>query len=130
MKPKKTENKRRGDIGERAAARYLRRRLYRIAERNWFYFHKEVDIIARRGDTLVICEVKTRSHDETSPYGPASRAVDTSKRHNLMVAAKAYAAKIGWKKSIRMDVIEVYLTNVGRKPRVCRIVHIKSAFTA
>ena len=132
MRPRITENKARGNLGERAAARYLRRRLYRILERNWFFYRKEIDIIARRGDTLVICEVKTRSHDELSPYGPASRAVDAQKRRNLLIAARGYAKKIGWKKSIRMDVIEVYLSNTKneKKPTVKRIVHIKSAFTA
>ena len=130
MKPHKTENRARGDLGERAAARYLRCRFYRILERNWFFYHKEIDIIARRGDMLVICEVKTRSHDENSPYGPASRAVDAQKRHNLLVAAKAYATRIGWKKSIRMDVIEVYLTKKKNRIKTSRIVHIKSAFTA
>ena len=132
MRPRITENKARGNLGERAAARYLRRRLYRILERNWFFYHKEIDIIARRGDTLVICEVKTRSHDELSPYGPASRAVDAQKRRNLLIAARGYAKKIGWAKSIRMDVIEVYLSNTEneKKPTVKRIVHIKSAFTA
>lgn len=130
MKPKRTENRARGDLGERAAARYLRRRLYRILERNWFYFHKEVDIIARRGSSLVICEVKTRSHDEYSPYGPASCAVDSHKQHNLLVAASAYAASIHWEKSIRMDVMEVYLTKKRGRLRISEIVHIKNAFTA
>lgn len=132
MKPHITENRARGDLGERAAVRYLRRRFYRILERNWFFYHKEVDIIARRGEFLVICEVKTRSHDELSPYGPPSRAVDAQKRKNLLIAAKGYARKIGWTKSIRMDVIEVYLSKKteNAKPTVKRIVHIKSAFTA
>ena len=132
MKQQITENRARGNLGERAAARYLRRRFYRVLERNWFYYHKEVDIIARRGDILVICEVKTRSHDESSPYGPASRAVDAEKRKNLLIAAKGYARRIGWKKSIRMDVIEVYLSprGEGTKPSLKKIVHIKNAFTA
>ena len=132
MKPRITKNKARGNLGERVAARYLRRRFYRILERNWYYYHKEVDIIARRGDMLVICEVKTRSQDESSPYGPASRAVDAAKQKNLLVAARGYARRIGWQKSIRMDVIEVYLSQKAeeKRPAVKRIVHIKNAFTA
>ena len=132
MKQRTTQNLARGRFGERAAARYLRRRFYRILERNWFFYHKEIDIIARRGDLLVICEVKTRSRDEDSPYGPASRAVDTPKQRNLLIAAKGYATKIGWTKSIRMDVIEVYLSQKPNKkrPAVKKIVHIKNAFTA
>ena len=42
----KTVTRLRGDLGERVAARYLRRRLYRILERNWFFYRKEIDIIA------------------------------------------------------------------------------------
>ena len=132
MKPHLTENKARGNLGERAAVGYLRRRFYRILERNWFFYHKEIDIIARKKDLLVICEVKTRSRDEDSPYGPASRAVDAQKQKNLLIAARGYAKMIGWTKSIRMDVIEVYLSKKPKKsrPAVKRIVHIKSAFTA
>ena len=129
----KTERRRRGDLGERAATRYLRWRFYRILERNWFYFHKEVDIIARRGDTLVICEVKTRTQkkDGPSPYGAPSSAVDAAKMHNLILAAQGYARRISWQGGIRMDVIEVYLTEDARgKLRVSDINHIKGAFTA
>ena len=129
-----TESRRRGDLGERSAVRYLRRRLYRILERNWFFYRKEIDIIARRGDTLVICEVKTRTRnpDAPSPYGTASAAVDAEKQHNLSVAAAAYARAIGWRKNIRMDVIEVYLEKKpkGDGLRITRIVHIRNAFPA
>ena len=129
----KTEARRRGDVGERAAARYLRRRLYRILERNWFFYRKEIDLIARRGRTLVICEVKSRTREEdASPFGAPSAAVDTKKQKNLILAGEAYAAAIGWRGSIRMDVIEVYLYPAaeGKPPKVRRIRHIQNAFTA
>ena len=123
-----------GRIGERAAARYLFFRFYRILERNWFFHRKEIDIIARRGHTLVICEVKTRTRtdDAPSPYGSPSSAVNAAKEQNLLQAARAYVHASGWKKHVRMDVIEVYLSPAapGKVPRVRRIVHIKNAFTA
>lgn len=127
-----TVRRERGDLGERAAARYLRRRFYRILERNWFFYRKEIDIIAKRGDTLVICEVKarTRAEDSPSPYGSPSLAVDAQKQHNLSVAGRAYAKRLGWQGNIRMDVIEVYLDPPKKNDRstVRRIVHIKNAF--
>ena len=49
-----------GTIGEELACRYLESLGYTIHERNWRYGHKEVDIIAQWGPTLVIAEVKTR----------------------------------------------------------------------
>ena len=134
MRKKETETGRRGVIGERAAARYLRRKLYRILERNWFFYRKEIDIIARRGKTLVICEVKTRtqSHILPSPYGPPSAAVNAAKQRNLLLAGEAYARWIGWQEAIRMDVIEVYLSppNKKGKQKIEKIVHLKDAFTA
>ena len=134
MKPiAKAEARRRGDIGEKAAARYLSRRFYRILARNWFFYRKEIDIIARRGNTLVICEVKSRTRipDEASPYGTPSSAVDAEKQRNLILAARAYAKSIGWDRQIRMDVIEVYLEpRADKKPRVLSLRHIKNAFTA
>lgn len=130
----KTVKRQRGDLGERAAARYLRRRFYRILERNWFFYRKEVDLIAKRGRTLVICEVKarTRSFGDSSPYGSPAAAVDATKQHNLSVAARAYAQRIAWRGNVRMDVIEVYLLPPDRrgKSRVERIEHIKNAFFA
>lgn len=131
---KRTEARRRGDVGEALAVRYLRRRFYRILARNWFFYHKEIDIVAKRGRTLVICEVKARTQVSCEPhaYGTPSAAVDAEKQANLIVAAKAFARSIGWQGNIRMDVIEVYLlpAHSGGKPRASSIIHIKSAFTA
>lgn len=131
--PPKTEARRRGDFGERAAARYLRLRFYRILNRNWFFYRKEIDIIAKRGATLVFCEVKTRTYEtETSPYGPPSVAVNDAKQHNIIVAAEGYVRAIGWRGNVRMDVIEVYLKKDSskKKAKVSKIVHIRNAFTA
>ena len=133
-KDKRTEARRRGDVGEAIAARYLRRRFYRILARNWFFHRKEIDIVAKRGRTLVICEVKSRTEISGNPdaYGAPSAAVDAEKQANLIVAAEAFARYIGWQGDIRMDVIEVYLAPArsGKKPRATSINHIKGAFTA
>ncbi|MBO7293471.1 MAG: YraN family protein [Clostridia bacterium] len=134
MKKIETETGRRGVLGERAAVRYLRRRLYRILECNWFFYRKEIDIIACRGRTLVICEVKTRTQSALvpSPYGPPSAAVNFAKQRNLKTAGRAYARSIRWRGRIRMDIIEVYLSPLDEKGRqkIERIVHLRDAFTA
>lgn len=134
MKRGKTDTEKRGILGERAAVRYLRRRLYRILERNWFFYRKEVDIIARRGRTLVICEVKTRTQSPFSPstYGPPSAAVNSAKQCNLIVAGRAYARSRRWRGKVRMDIIEVYLSAPNEKghQKIEKIVHLKDAFPA
>jgi putative endonuclease len=54
-----------GRHGEQAAAEYLAAAGYRVLERNWICrdpdLRGELDLIARQRETLVICEVKTRS---------------------------------------------------------------------
>ncbi len=127
----KTEKKRLGDLGERAAARYLFFRGYRILERNWFFYQKEADIIAKRGKTLVICEVKTRTRGEggTSPFGSPKEAVTPKKQKNLIALAKAYAKRIAWPYGIRIDIIEVYTEySLKKGVRVRKINHLKNPF--
>ena len=52
-----------GDYGERLACRYLAGRGFTILDRNWRCARGELDIVARDGDALVVCEVKTRSDE-------------------------------------------------------------------
>ena len=50
-----------GQYGERVAVRHLVEAGLSILDRNWRCELGEIDIVARDGDTLVVCEVKTRS---------------------------------------------------------------------
>ncbi len=62
--PARTQRKRaerRGKHGEALAALYLRAKLYRIIGRRVKTPLGEIDLIARRGDTLAFVEVKTRN---------------------------------------------------------------------
>ncbi len=49
-----------GRYGEDLAARYLSGEGFTVLERNWRCELGEIDIVARDGNTLVVCEVKTR----------------------------------------------------------------------
>lgn len=77
----------RGSVAEEAAVRYLRRRGYRILERNVTTKAGEIDVVAREGDTLCFIEVKAR---QTQTYGPAVAAVTPSKQRRLARAASLY----------------------------------------
>lgn len=103
------EDKALGARGEDLAQRFLQRNGYTIVARNYRppNSHREVDIIARHGDTLVIVEVKTRSRED---YLPTERAVDKEKRHNLERAAMSYIrrAHIPWER-VRFDIVSVVL---------------------
>jgi putative endonuclease len=49
-----------GRYGEDVAARHLVESGLSVLDRNWRCRAGEVDIVAREGDVLVVCEVKTR----------------------------------------------------------------------
>lgn len=95
------ERKAFGKKGEDEAAAYLKAKGYVILERNWRIRHKEVDIIALDGETLVIVEVKTR---ETAGDTPAD-LIDYRKRLNLLYAGEAYIRKKKMEREIRFDLI-------------------------
>ena len=129
----KTEKRARGDLGERAAVRYLRFRFYRILDRNFRAGGAEIDIVAKRGKTLVFVEVKTRRLDPDSAdrlTRPAA-AVTRDKQEHIVRAAKIRLAQRPTPDcSVRFDVIEVYLDPRKGRDRVIRIEHVKAAFTA
>ncbi|HET7802226.1 MAG TPA: YraN family protein [Humibacillus xanthopallidus] len=69
-----------GDYGERLAARYLLAQGVQILDRNWRCVRGELDIVAREGADLVVCEVKTRSGEG---FGAPFEAVTWRKQRRL-----------------------------------------------
>lgn len=97
-------NKILGKKGEKAAARRLKRLGYKIAERNLKTPFGEVDIVAKKGDVLVFCEVKTRSGDK---YGSPSEAVGFQRQARYKRAAEYYLKTLKGEYTVRFDVAEV-----------------------
>ena len=96
-----------GNTGEDAAARWYEARGYRIADRNWRVREGELDLVLRRGSTIVFCEVKTRRGDA---FGSPFEAVTLTKQRRLRALAlrwltehRVHAA------SLRFDVVAVRL---------------------
>ncbi len=58
--------------------------------RNWRCAHGEVDLIVRRGDTIVFCEVKARASAE---FGGPAAAVNWNKQRRLRRLAAAWLAE-------------------------------------
>lgn len=118
-----------GDIGERSAAKYLRKNKCRVLHKNYTIGKLEVDIIAENRECLVFVEVKTRtySEDNEARFGSPKMAVDRKKQSNLLAAAAAYILRFPTEKQIRFDVIEVY-TSSDKGGRVLSLHHIPDAF--
>ena len=109
-----------GKLGEDLAVEYLINKGYHILERNWRSGHKEIDIIALDGDTLVAVEVKTR---KSNTYGEPDLAVGAMKQQMLIWAADAYVRYKDLDVDVRFDIISIVITDTGR-----HIEHIEDAF--
>lgn len=70
--------------GENKAANWYVERGWEILDRNWRGARGELDLVLRRGDTIVFCEVKTRS---STAYGTAAEAVDGRKQQRIRTLA-------------------------------------------
>jgi putative endonuclease len=121
---KRTTRQITGARGEKTAAKYLRRRGYKILLKNFRSGKAEVDIVARHKDWLVFVEVKTR---KTEQFGAPSEAVDREKHRNLSKAALDYLRLLDNPPiHFRFDVVEVVQRDGVRTPDAIRL--IQNAF--
>ncbi len=112
-----------GAFGEEQAARCLRRKGYRIVERNFRCRWGEIDLIAEKRDCLAFVEVKLRKDDR---FAEAREFVTAAKQRRLLAAAQLWLAQHETDRQPRFDVIEVYAPAGARGP--VRITHIENAF--
>src|SRR5262249_41334492 len=99
----------RGQLGEAAARRHLRRRGLKFLTANFRSAHGEIDLIFRDEDCLVFVEVKTRS---TEDWVRPAAAVDARKRRLISRTALDYLRLLHHPPiRIRFDVVEVLLTD-------------------
>jgi putative endonuclease len=111
-----------GAYGERVATRVLTEAGMRILSRNWRGRAGELDIVARDGDTIVFCEVKTR---RSTAFGAPVEAVSPAKVRRLRaLAAQWLRAHPEVRGEVRFDVISVVRETRG----AARIEHIRAAF--
>ena len=112
-----------GAHGERIAAAYLTDRGLRVLDRNWRCRDGELDIVARDGDALVFCEVKTR---RAVGFGHPVEAVGYVKQRRLRTLAQRWlAAHDEHARELRFDVVGVLVRGEG--PAL--VTHLPAAFS-
>lgn len=118
-----------GNFGEKAAAKMLRRKGYRILEQNYTARNAEIDIIARRKNLTVFVEVKTRSIKSVGliESRPAA-SVTPEKQRKIIKAAGCYNSRNPSDTRQRFDIVEVYIEQVNGKTVVKEIKHLEGAF--
>jgi putative endonuclease len=112
-----------GARGEQIAVAYLTDTGLRVLDRNWRCREGELDIVARDGDALVFCEVKTR---RGVGYGHPVEAVTSAKQRRLRTLAQRWlAAHDDHAPDLRFDVVGVLV----RPNRPALVTHLRGAFS-
>ena len=107
------EHLRRGEHGEKVAARFLRSQGYKVLYRNFkARGGGEIDLVCRDGETLVFVEVKTRRDAE---FGRPIEAVDREKQSRVSRGGLAWLRLLDNPDVVfRFDVVEVFSPDEGR----------------
>lgn len=79
-----------GRTGESLATEILKQDGYHIVKRNYSCRWGELDIIAKKENTLVFAEVKTRLNDQ---YGSGREAVDERKKRHIRNCAQDFLSQ-------------------------------------
>ena len=111
-----------GELGERIAERWLRRRGWRTIQRRFRNGRRDIDLVVERDGTIAFVEVKARRGAE---FGGPVQAVNHRKRKELERSALVWIDRHGQEaETYRFDVIGVLLD--GAEVRIC---HVENAFS-
>ena len=115
------QNKNLGKEGERIAVEYLRKKGYRVIEKNYRTRRGEIDIICEQRGSVIFVEVKTR---KSMSFGRPEEAVDSRKRKKMAEIALDYLTEkhLNGRVDCRFDVVAI----TEKSPRIVN--HIVDAF--
>lgn len=113
-----------GAWGEDRAAKYLKKKGFRILERNYSCRCGEIDLIAADRSFVVFVEVKLRKSDA---FARAAEFVDWRKQARLRTAAELWLSQHETELQPRFDVVEIYAPQ-GEDTKKPAIYHLEDAF--
>ena len=114
-----------GHTGESVACEYLKRKGFKIVERNYRKPWGEIDIIATKGGTVRFVEVKAISCEtlpsaaDANTYRPEEQ-VHPAKLKKIARTAETYMAEKNDVRDYQIDVVGVFLEFKTKKAR-CRL---------
>lgn len=110
-----------GKKGEEIAVAHLIKSGYDILTTNYVYLKGEIDIIAQKGTTIVIVEVKTRS---TPEFGNPQEFLKPAQIKRLVTTAHHYVEHhAGDDIEVRFDIIAIIKNKAGTT-----VEHLEDAF--
>ena len=111
-----------GELGERIAERWLKRRGWRVVQRRFRSGHRDIDLVVERDGTVAFVEVKAR---RCLQFGDPIEAVNWSKQKDLVRSASVWIDRHGRPtECYRFDVVGILVEG----DRV-RVRHVPNAFS-
>ena len=105
-----------GNRGEKLACDFLKKRGYKLHQRNYRCRHGEIDIIAEKKKVLVFIEVRTKSGTE---YGTPEESVTHIKKERIVASALDYLSnQKNPPEQWRIDFVAVELDKDGKATRM------------
>ncbi len=93
-----------GRQAEATAAEYLQQQGFAILEQNWRTRYCEIDIVARKGQTVYFVEVKYRASDS---WGEGLDYITPNKLKQMGFAAEVWVNSNNWSNDYQLAAIEV-----------------------
>ena len=111
-------------IGEDLATDYLKKKGYKIIERNFRKGYGEIDIVCLKDKTLIFVEVKTRT---STSYGTPIEAISYYKLKSLVKTAEFYShLHPELPSALRIDAISVMLDHSSNPVSIEHVENITS----
>ena len=108
--------------GENKAVEFLKEKIITLLARNYHSRFGEIDIIARKQNTIIFVEVKTRKN---TAFGFPAEFVDYQKQQKIMKTAQLYINdNFNAEFDYRFDIIEVFHYDDNK----LNFNHLKGAF--
>ncbi len=105
-----------GDIGEKLARNFLKKKGYRIRETNFRCREGEIDIIAERKGYLVFIEVRTKTG---ASFGSPEESMTFAKKEKLVATALSYLnSHQNLPDNWRIDFVGIELDQNGKATRI------------
>lgn len=109
-----------GDLGEKYALKFLKKKGYKVLFTNFHAYGGEIDIIAKKDDYLAFVEVKAR---HTNRYGAPEQAVDSRKLSRIKRTAHYFLQKYKDKKLPQKYAVEIVAIRLqGQKLKKIRLI--------
>jgi putative endonuclease len=109
-----------GKLGEELAGKALKKNGYHIIDKNYRCRYGEIDIVARKKDSLVFIEVRSKTG---SSFGSPEESITAAKKRKIMTTALDYiATHENLPPDWRIDFVAVEFDESGKKVQRLEII--------